>query len=138
MATSLREGKLWIQTSCWSGDRWVLPNYSCQRPTTWITPPQLNQVMKPLKNMKFICKYNNYSSRLCLVRFLCGLFNAKAILLEEQQWCYSTHSWEDKGAHTFSKGIRLKVNVIAWMEFELTTILQSSALTITSWGHPLF
>ena len=47
------------------------------------------------------------------------LFNAKAIILEEQQWCYLTHSWEDKGIHTFSKGIYPKVNVIAWLEFEL-------------------
>ena len=31
------------------------------------------------------------------------LFNAKAILLEEQY--YLTHSWEDKGVHTFPKGI---------------------------------
>ena len=33
-----------------------------------------------------------------------GLFNAKAILLEEQWWCYLTHSWEDKGVHTSHKG----------------------------------
>ena len=43
---------------------------------------------------------------------LCGLFNAKAILLEEQQWCYLTHSWE-------SKCICPKVNIIARLEFEL-------------------
>ena len=47
-----------------------------------------------------------------------GLFNAKAILLEPQ-WCYLTHSWEDKGVHTFPKGICPKVNVIARLEFEL-------------------
>ena len=40
------------------------------------------------------------------------LFNAKAILLEEQLWYYLTHSWEDKGVHTFPKGICPKVNVI--------------------------
>ena len=45
------------------------------------------------------------------------LFNAKAILLEEQ--CYLTHSWEDKGVHTFPKGICPKVNVIARLEYEL-------------------
>ena len=33
------------------------------------------------------------------------LFNAKAILLEEQLCDYLTHSWEDKGVHTFPKGI---------------------------------
>ena len=27
---------------------------------------------------------------------------------------YLTHSWEDKGVHTFPKGICPKVNVIAW------------------------
>ena len=47
------------------------------------------------------------------------LFNADAILLEEQQLYYLTHSWEDKGVHTFPKGICPKVNVIAWMEYEL-------------------
>ena len=47
------------------------------------------------------------------------LFNAKAILLEEQLWYYLTHSWEDKRVHTFPKGICLKVNVIAWLEYGL-------------------
>ena len=51
---------------------------------------------------------------------LCWLFNAKAILLvEEQYWYYLTHSWEDKGVHTFPKGICPKVNIIAQLEFEL-------------------
>ena len=45
------------------------------------------------------------------------LFNAKAILLEEQQWYYLTHSWEDKGVHTFLKSICLRVNVIARLSF---------------------
>ncbi len=47
------------------------------------------------------------------------LFNAKAILLEEQQRYYLTHSWEDKGVHTFRKGICPKVNVIERLEYEL-------------------
>ena len=47
------------------------------------------------------------------------LFNAKAILLEEQYWYYLTHSWEDKGVNTFPKGICPKVNVIARLEHEL-------------------
>ena len=47
------------------------------------------------------------------------LFNAKAILLEEQYWYYLTHSWEDKGVHTFPNGICPKVNVIARLEYEL-------------------
>ena len=45
------------------------------------------------------------------------LFNAKAILLEEQY--YLNHSWEDKGVHTFPKGICPKVNIIARLENEL-------------------
>ena len=50
---------------------------------------------------------------------LCRLFNAKAILVEEQSWYYLTHSWEDKGVHNFPKGICPKVNVIARLEYEL-------------------
>ena len=45
------------------------------------------------------------------------LFDAKAILLEEQY--YLTHSWEDKEVHTFPKGICPKVNIIARLENEL-------------------
>ena len=48
-----------------------------------------------------------------------GYLIPKAILLEEQYWYYLTHSWEDKGVHTFSKGIWPKVNVIARLEYEL-------------------
>ena len=54
-----------------------------------------------------------------LMTYQRGLFNANAILLEGQQWYYLTHSWEDKGLHTFPKGICPKVNVIAQLEFEL-------------------
>ena len=42
---------------------------------------------------------------------LCRLFNAKAILLEEQY--YLTRNLENKGVHTFPKGICPKVNIIA-------------------------
>ena len=47
------------------------------------------------------------------------ILNAKSIFLEEQKWYYLTHSWADKGVHTFLKGICPKVNVIAQTEFEL-------------------
>ena len=47
------------------------------------------------------------------------LFNAKAILREEQKLYYLTHRWEDKGVHTFPKGIWPKVNEIARLEYEL-------------------
>ena len=47
-------------------------------------------------------------------------FNAKAILLKQQQWCYLTHSLENKRVHAFLKSICLKVTVIARLEFERT------------------
>ena len=57
---------------------------------------------------------------LCLMAYQqCRLFNANAILLEEQLWYYLTHSWEDKRVHTFPKGICPKVNVIARLQYEL-------------------
>ena len=57
---------------------------------------------------------------LCLMAYQpCWLFNAKVIILEEQWWYYLTHSWEDKGVHTFPKGICPKVNIIARLVYEL-------------------
>ena len=47
---------------------------------------------------------------------LYGLFNAKAILVEKQQWYYLTHS--NKRVHTFPMGISLKVNLITQLEFK--------------------
>ena len=44
----------------------------------------------------------------------------KAFILEEQQWYYLTNIWGNKGVHAFPKGITLKVNIIALLEFELT------------------
>ena len=44
---------------------------------------------------------------------LSGLFNAKAIHVEE-------HSWEDKEVHTFSKDINPKVKLMALLDFELS------------------
>ena len=40
--------------------------------------------------------------------------------LKNSSMYYLTHSWEDKGVHTFPKGICPKVNVIAWLEYEFT------------------
>ena len=66
-----------------------------------------------------------WSIVVCFFCFFClmahqirGLFNAKVMLLEEQQYCYLTHSWDDKGIHAFSKGICPKGKVIAQLEFE--------------------
>ena len=69
--------------------------------------------MKENLNIAWFLCFNGISS-------LFRLFNAKAIFLEEQRWYYLTHSWEDKGVHTFPKGIYPKVNVIAQLEYELT------------------
>ena len=49
-----------------------------------------------------------------------GLFNAKAILAEEQQEYYLIHSWGNKGVHAFPKGISPKVIIIVWLEFKIT------------------
>ena len=64
-------------------------------------------------------KMKKESKGLIGISIFVRLFNAKAILLEEQYWYYLTHSWEDKGVHTFPKGIWPKVNVIARLEYEL-------------------
>ena len=47
------------------------------------------------------------------------LFNAKTILVEEQEWDCLTYSWGDKGLNTFLKVINPKVNIIVQLEFEL-------------------
>ena len=44
---------------------------------------------------------------------LCGSFNAKVILVEEQPRYYLSPYWRDKKFHAFSEGIRQKVNVMA-------------------------
>ena len=36
---------------------------------------------------------------------LCGLFNARAILVEESQWYYLTHRSGDKSVHAFPECI---------------------------------
>ena len=47
------------------------------------------------------------------------LFNRKAIIVEEHQWYYLTHSCGEKGAHNFLQGINPKLNVTVWLELEL-------------------
>ena len=65
------------------------------------------------------------------------LFNAKAILLLFSY--YLTHSWEDKGVHTFPKGICPKMNIIARLENELAyyATVGNNTLSIQSKGFPL-
>ena len=48
--------------------------------------------------------------------FFRGLSNATEIFVEEQQRYYVTHRMGNKGVHAFPK---VKVNVIAWLEFEI-------------------
>ena len=66
------------------------------------------------------------------------LMPSPSLLKKNPQWYYLTHSWEDKGVHTFPKGISPKVNIIVQQEFELGTIPQSSSLTISPRGHVLY
>ena len=61
--------------------------------------------------------YMNMVSLFNGISTLFRLFNAEAILLEEQY--YLTHSWDDKGVYIFPKGICPKVNIIARLENEL-------------------
>ena len=67
------------------------------------------------------------------------LFNVKSILQEEQYWYYLIHSWEDKGVHTFPKGICPKVNVIVQLVYEL--VYYDSAVHrfnhYTTWTPPI-
>ena len=71
-----------------------------------------------------------------------GLFKAKAIPVEVQQWYHSTHSYRNKGVHTFSKGICPKVNIIARLQFDwipkvLTSMSQSKTLATTPQKLPI-
>ena len=45
-------------------------------------------------------------------------FNAKTILLRRKVLVLLNHRWEEKKAHTFAEGIRLKVNGTVQLEFE--------------------
>ena len=47
------------------------------------------------------------------------LINPKSIFLEGQYWYYLAYRRKDKRVPTVHKDICLKVNVIAWLEFEL-------------------
>ena len=95
----------------------------------WILRAAPTVLMRSLKNaVKLLDSqylYPSLKSLIGLVSLFNGistlfrLINAKAILLEEQQWYYLTHSWEDKRVHTFLKGICPKVNAIARLEYEL-------------------
>ena len=60
------------------------------------------------------------ASFLCLMpHYFHRLLNAKASLIEKQQWYYLTQSREDEEFHTFPEGINPKINVIERLEFEL-------------------
>ena len=66
----------------------------------------------------FVC-YCWYFSRF-IFWFLCLMayeYSNNLILVKKLPWYYLTHTLK---VHTFTKGIRLKVNVIARLEFELT------------------
>ena len=46
------------------------------------------------------------------------------------------HRWEDKGVHTFTKGICPKVNIIAQLEFKLVYDSSMRTPPITLQIHP--
>ena len=48
-----------------------------------------------------------------------GISTFVGYLMPKQLWYYLTYRWEDKGVHTFPKGISPKVNVIVRLEYEL-------------------
>ena len=56
---------------------------------------------------------------------LCGLFNAKNVLVEEQEWYYLTNSLGDKDVHTFPKDSGPNVYIIVRLEFKLTNVVPS-------------
>ena len=60
------------------------------------------------------------------------LFNAKAILVEEQQWYEFTCIGGNKGFHTFPNGIILKVNLIAWVELELQWLFRDVCIVVSN------
>ena len=65
-----------------------------------------------------------------------GLFNAKVILLEEQWGYYWTHSWRGKGGRAFLLWLSPKVNVVAWLEFELTYFV-TAVEHVSHYSHSL-
>ena len=70
---------------------------------------RFNIVQRPVKSGVRFQPFNNN-----------GLFDAKAILVE-QWWHYLTHKcWWIKVLYTFPQGIGPKVNVIAPLDFQLT------------------
>ena len=69
---------------------------------------------------------------------LCGLFNAKAILEEQQSYNW-IHSCKDNGVHIFPKGISLKVNVIVWLtHYDVTVQYVSQLYGSVSWGLRIY
>ena len=49
-----------------------------------------------------------------------GNLMPKPSFFEEQQWGFLTYCCGDKGVYNFSKGICLNVNIIAWLQFDLS------------------
>ena len=64
MATSWEEGKLWIQASCRSRERWSQQGNSYPKYAAWVAPTQTNQVMRPVSE-RYGFKYSNLVSIIC-------------------------------------------------------------------------
>ena len=54
--------------------------------------------------------------------------------VKQQLWYYLINSW--RGGKGVPKGISSKVNVIMWVQFELTLMPQYNILATTPWGLP--
>ena len=64
------------------------------------------------------------------------LFNAKSIIVAEEQWYYFTHNWGYKVIHILSQGFSPKVNVKSWLEFELADFRPQFS-TLAIWPQEL-
>ena len=101
----------------------------CSNPGKGVTPsPTVVAIEKgafglPSTNFTNCNGSSSSTSGLVWFLYIVAYQLSRVIQFETQQWDYLTHSLGDKGVHIFLKGISPKVNVIEWMEFELTTIV---------------
>ena len=56
MATNL-EGKLWVHSSCRTGERWVPPGYFCPRRVIWLALTPTNQITGLVKTLIYSMRF---------------------------------------------------------------------------------
>ena len=69
-------------------------------------------------------------TKLCNDIVLGRLFNAKDMLVEEQLWCYFTHSYWEKGFYDFLKSISTGMNVIVQIKLERACCIGFNVLVL--------